>query len=130
MHDFMYITGTDKSFDQTVADLKKAVGSHGFGILHIHDFAEIFKQKGVEFDQQCQVFEVCNPAQAKRVLDTDMRLNMALPCRVSVFTDNGEVKVGMVQPEKMITDLSDNEIIRQVATEVDASMRQIIDEAK
>jgi len=131
MQDFMYyFASTHKSFDKAVADLKLAVNLHGFGILHIHDFAAIFKSKGVDFNEQCQVFEVCNPSQAKRVLDNDMKLNMALPCRVSVFTENGEVKIGMIHPERMITDLSDNAIVLEVAKEVDATMRQIIDDAK
>ena len=131
MHDFMYyFATTHKSFEKTVADLKLAVTLHGFGILHIHDFAQIFKTKGVDFAEQCQVFEVCNPSQAKRVLDNDMKLNMALPCRISVFTDKGSVKVGMIRPEKMISDLSDNPVILEVAKEVDATMRQIIDETK
>ena len=131
MNDFMYyFASTHKTFEQTTEDLKTAVAKHGYGVLHVHDLAEIFKQKGVEFDQQCQVFEVCNPTQAKRVLENDMKLSMALPCRIAVFTENEEVKVGMIHPEKMITDLSNNEIIMEVAKEVDATMRQIIDDTK
>ena len=75
-----YIVQTEKSFDQASADLDAAVKRHGFGVLHIHDLGSTLRSKGVSFDEQCKIFEVCNPMQAAKVLSTDMRLNMALPC--------------------------------------------------
>jgi uncharacterized protein (DUF302 family) len=87
--DMYYIVETGKTFDEAAEDLDAAVKNHGFGVLHIHDLGSTLRGKGVPFDEQCKVFEVCNPAQAAKVLSTDMRLNMALPCRISVFTDSG-----------------------------------------
>jgi len=40
------------------------------------------RSKGIDFEEECRVFEVCNPVQAAKVLASDMRLNMALPCRI------------------------------------------------
>jgi len=53
--------------------------------------AQTLRGKGVDFAEQCKVFAVCNPAQAGRALAADLRLNMALPCRISVFTEDGRV---------------------------------------
>ena len=80
-----YIMETTKSFSQAAADLESAVKQHGFGVLHIHDLAATLRSKGIAFDQECKVFEVCNPVQAAKVLAADMRLNMALPCPVSPY---------------------------------------------
>ena len=77
-----YIVETHKSFDQASADLDAAVKRNGFGVLHVHDLGSTLRSKGIAFEEQCKVFEVCNPAQAAKVLSTDMRLNMALPCRI------------------------------------------------
>ena len=137
MHNFMYyFASTHKAFEQAAKDLNKAVGSHGFSVMHNYDFAEIFKVKkvlfGVKdsgFQELCQVFEVCNPTLARRLMESDMKLNMALPCRISVFTESGEVKVGMVSPLKLIDELSNNPIAIEIAREVDATLRQVIDEA-
>ncbi len=93
-----YIVESSKSFEQASADLDAAVKRHGFGVLHVHDLGNTLRSKGVAFDQQCRVFEVCNPAQAARVLAADMRLNMALPCRISVYTENGATKIGLIRP--------------------------------
>ena len=73
-----YIVETDKSFDQASTDLESAVKHHGFGVLHIHDLGTTLRSKGIAFNEQCKIFEVCNPGQAAKVLSIDMRLNMAL----------------------------------------------------
>ena len=87
-----YIVETPKPFDQAAAALDAAVKAHGFGVLHVHDLGNTLRSKGQPFTEQCKVFEVCNPAQASRVLAADMRLDMALPCRISVFTDRGKTR--------------------------------------
>ena len=94
-----YIVETDKSFDQASANLESAVKRHDFGVLHVHDLGITLRSKGIAFDEQCKVFEVCNPGQAAKVLSTDMRLNMALPCRISVFTEKGKTMIGLIKPE-------------------------------
>ena len=76
-----YIVESNKSFGQASTDLETAVTQNGFGVLHVHDLGATLRSKGMAFDQECKVFEVCNPAQASKVLAVDMRLNMALPCR-------------------------------------------------
>ena len=93
-----YIVETAKTFDQAAADLEGAVKRLGFGVLHVHDLAATLRSKGIAFEEECKIFEVCNPQQAAKVLSTDMRLNMALPCRISVFTQNGKTKLGLIKP--------------------------------
>jgi uncharacterized protein (DUF302 family) len=124
-----YIVGTDKSFEQAAADLDAAVKAHGFGVLHVHDLGGTLRSKGIDFEEQCKVFEVCNPGQAAKVLSTDMRLNMALPCRISVFTDKGKTQVGLIKPAQMLSSLSDEPVLLQVAEEVEAKTIQMVDDA-
>ncbi|MEQ1598088.1 MAG: DUF302 domain-containing protein [Methylotenera sp.] len=125
-----YIVETDKSFDQASADLEAAVKRYGFGVMHIHDLGTTLRSKGVAFDEQCKVFEVCNPGQAAKVLSTDMRLNMALPCRISVFTEKGKTMIGLIKPVQMLSALSQDAGLAQVAKEVEDKTIQMVDEAK
>jgi uncharacterized protein (DUF302 family) len=125
-----YIVETDKSFDQASTDLDAAVKRHGFGVLHVHDLGSTLRSKGIEFEEQCKVFEVCNPAQAAKVLATDMRLNMALPCRISVFTDKGRTKIGLIRPAQMLASLSQDAALVQVSEDVESKTIQMVDEAK
>jgi len=125
-----YIAESNKPFEQAATDLEEAVKRHNFGVLHVHDLGNTLRSKGVDFDQQCKVFEVCNPQQAAKVLSADMRLNMALPCRISVYTEQGRTRIGMISPSAILSSLSTNPVLTQVAAEVETMTRQMIDEAK
>ena len=125
-----YIVETNKSFDQAVTDLEAAVASHKFGVLHIHDLGGTLRSKGIEFAQECKVLEVCNPVKAAQVLDIDMRLNMALPCRISVYTEKGQVKIGMIEPAAMLSALSDDARLATIAKEVEEIIIKMMDDAK
>jgi len=125
-----YIVETSKSFTQASADLDTAVKRHGFGVLHIHDLGATLRSKGIAFAEECKVFEVCNPGQAAKVLATDMRLNMALPCRISVFTENGKTKIGLIKPVQMLSALSQDPGLMQVAKDVEEKTILMVDEAK
>lgn len=125
-----YVVETAKPFDQASADLELAVKRLGFGVLHVHDLGTTLRSKGIAFDEQCKVFEVCNPAQAAKVLGADMRLNMALPCRISVFTDKGTTKIGLIKPVQMLSALSQDAALLQVAREVEDKTIQMVNEAR
>lgn len=125
-----YQVETSKSFEQAVEDLKTAVANHQFGVLHIHDIGNTLRTKGFEFAENVNVFEVCNPGKASQVLAIDMQLNMALPCRISVFTEKGKTFIGMIEPAKMLEMLSDNAELKSIAADVEKTIVQMIDEAK
>ena len=125
-----YIVDTDKPFERASTDLESAVKRHGFGVLHVHDLGATLRSKGIAFDEQCKIFEVCNPGQAAKVLATDMRLNMALPCRISVFTDGGRTRIGLIKPVQMLSALSRDPALVQVAKEVEDQTMRMVDEAR
>ena len=125
-----YIVESSKPFAAASDDLNAAVARNGFGVLHIHDLGETLRSKGIAFTEECRIFEVCNPKQAAKVLATDMRLNMALPCRISVFTEKGHTKIGLIKPAQMLASLSDNAELGEVAKEVELKTKQMIDESK
>jgi len=125
-----YITDTDKSFEQASTDLEASVNNLGFGVLHIHNLGDTLRSKGVDFKENCKVFEVCNPKEAAKVLAVDMKLNMALPCRISVYTEKGVTKIGLIKPAKMLAYLSDDGELLEIADGVESKTIQMIDDAK
>jgi uncharacterized protein (DUF302 family) len=125
-----YIVETPKSVEQAVADLQAAVQRHKFGVLHIHNLQETLKKKGVDFPNACQILEICNPQKAKEVLSEDMDLNMALPCRVSVYAEGGKTKIGMMKPSAMLKALSSSPALAEVAQDVEKTIIEMISEAK
>jgi uncharacterized protein (DUF302 family) len=124
------ITETSKSVEQATADLQEAVKKHGFGVLHIYDLKATLKEKGAPIDNECRVLEVCNPQQAQKVLSSDMSMNMALPCRVSVYEEDGQTRIGLMSPKEMLGLMSDRPELKMVAAEVEAAMHRMIEDAK
>ena len=125
-----YIVESKKTFEQAATDLDSAVRRHQFGVLHIHDLGATLRGKGIAFAEECKVFEVCSPRQAAAVLATDMRLNMALPCRISVYTEQGSTKIGLIKPVPMLGMLSDDPALAAIASEVEDATVRMVDEAK
>ncbi len=101
----------------------------GFGVLAVHDLGNTLRSKGLPFPEQCRIFEVCNPQQAATVLSTTMALNMGLPCRISVYTQAGQTRLGMIRPEAMLAGLSADPSLREVARAVETSTTAIIEAA-
>ncbi|MDH4200829.1 MAG: DUF302 domain-containing protein [Spirochaetia bacterium] len=124
-----YIKETQKNFRDAATDLETCIKKNGFGILHIHNIGETLRSKGVAFQEECKVFEICNPQQAWRVLQSDLRLNMALPCRISIYTENQKTRIGMIKPDSILSMLSSDPALQAVASEVEDSTRKMIDEA-
>ncbi|MBE9549693.1 MAG: DUF302 domain-containing protein [Proteobacteria bacterium] len=124
-----YICKTGKTIEQATADLQTAVVKHGFGVLHIHNLKQTLQNKGVEMNEDCLVFEVCNPHQAKKVLEADMSMNMALPCRISVYSEKGQNYIGMISPASMLGMLSESDALKTVAAEVEEQSIKMINDA-
>ena len=125
-----YVVSSNKSVEQATTDLEEAVRRNGFGVLHQYDLKKTLAGKGVELPHECRILDVCNPQQAARVLTADMGMNVALPCRVSVYEDGGQTRIGMVKPTAMLASLSDSLELRRVAEDVELAIARMIDSAK
>lgn len=118
----LYRKETHKSVDQVFADIEAASKAHGFGVLHHYDFKQTLESKGFPLANECRVMEVCNPGQASEVLSVDMALNMALPCRISIYEDGGKTIVGMIPPTAVLKLVSDDSRIEPAARQVEETI--------
>lgn len=122
-----YLRESDLTVDQLSDAIVAAAEAQGFGVLHQYDFQQILEKKGFPIQARCRVFEICNPRQASEVLAADMALNMALPCRVSVYEQAGRTVVGMIPPTELLALVSDDDAITNSAREVETAMKAMID---
>ena len=126
----IHIVQTDKSVEQAAADLAVAVQKHGFGVLHTYDLQATMKEKGVEFPHACRILEVCNPHRAAEVLSADMQICLALPCRISVFEEAGETKIGTLRPGQMMEIFPGANDIISVAASVENDLCAMMEDAR
>jgi len=125
----IYRKSCDKSVDATVSALNEAVSAHKFGVLHTYDIKQTLNNKGVEFDTEARVLEICNPMRAKQVLSTNMDLLSALPCRISVHSEGSQSIISMIRPAALLQQLSDDPELQQIAAEVEQISLDIIEQA-
>ncbi len=82
----------------------------------------------VPFARECRVFEVCNPQQAKKVLEANLEISTALPCRISVYEEGETTKLATIKPTAMI-ELYATPGLQGVAREVEGTLEAIMAEA-
>ena len=124
----LHVVQSRKPLDRVAKDLEAAVARHKFGVLGMHDLRAKMAEKGVSLDHECRIFEVCNPTQAKKVLDTNLEISTALPCRISVYEEGGVTKLATIKPSALI-DLYATPGLKDVAREVEATLEAIMGEA-
>ena len=124
----IYQVKAKKSLSDVTRDLEAATQRHKFGIMGTHDLKAKMKEKGVEFERDCLIFEICNPHQAKKVLDKNMEISIALPCRISVYREGDEVVLATLKPTAMLA-LFKTPSLDPVAQEVEEAIFAIMQEA-
>jgi uncharacterized protein (DUF302 family) len=124
-----YIIETKKTPAAAVEDLRASVAKHGFGVLHAYDLQETLNSKGFPLPHACHVLEVCNPEQASKVLTEDIGMNIALPCRISVYEENGQTKIATALPTKLLSALSASPALAAVAEDVETKMKAMMNDA-
>ena len=119
---------TDKSVSETAAALEAAVQANHFGVMQVHDLKETMAKKGVAFESECLIFEVCQPQQAKKVLDQNMSVSTALPCRISIYGEGGKTVLATLKPTALLM-MFHTPQLEGVAREVEDTIVKIMNEA-
>ena len=119
---------SEKTVSGVAAALQAAVQANHFGVMQVHNLKETMTKKGVEFGHECLIFEVCQPQQAKKVLDQDMSVSTALPCRISVYEEGGKTVLATLKPTTLLA-LFNVPQLEPVAQEVEDTIVKIMHEA-
>lgn len=124
----LYEVTTTRTPREAGQALEAAAQKHQFGVLTIHDLKATLAKKGVDFSKECLIYEVCNPLQAKKVLEANPSISTALPCRIAVFQEGDHAKLSTIRPTAMLA-LFGNKELDPVAQEVEAVIIAMMNEA-
>lgn len=119
---------TNKSVSEAAVALRAAVQAHHFGVMQVHNLKETMNKKGVEFTRECLIFEVCQPQKAKQVLDQNMSVSTALPCRISIYEEGGKTILATLKPTTLLA-MFQTVQLEGVAEEVEDTIVKIMQEA-
>ena len=119
---------SSRPLDEIESALQESASRHQFGIIAVHDLREALKKKGQDLAMECRIYEVCNPLQARKVLEADGAISTALPCRISVYGSEGRYTLATMRPTEMMKAFTNPEI-EPVAREVEAVIFQMMRDA-
>lgn len=124
----LYRVSSKKSLSQIADSFESIAQKHKFGVLAVHNLKAKLNEKGVDYTPECLIYEVCNPQQAKVVLEANPEISTALPCRIAVYPAGDGVVLATVKPTAMI-DMYNAPALKTVAEEVETAIVAIMDEA-
>ncbi|WP_349409197.1 DUF302 domain-containing protein [Pseudalkalibacillus sp. SCS-8] len=107
---FHYTVMTDKDINEACETLEAQLKEEQFGVLWDFDLKSKLNEKGLDFNKEFRVLEVCNPKEAQRVLNQNLMVGYFLPCKMVVYKDGDQTKIGMPKPTSLVTMVDDQEI--------------------
>jgi len=103
------IVDSSYSFDETVANVKRAITGSNF--VHIRDQALTSGFQTVESESPRQtIIYFCSFSFLYEALKLDPRVGMFLPCRVTVVEQNGKVQMMTINPKHLSQLFNNNEL--------------------
>lgn len=118
------------SYEQAIQETTEALKAQGFGVLTQIDVKAVMKQKlDVDF-RRYAILGACNPPLAHRSLTANLDVGLLLPCNVTVYEEGGKSVVTAVDPVVMLGAMQDDPALQEIAAEVRARMRRVIESLK
>lgn len=121
----LVVVESNRTMTQGCQALEEAVALHGFGVLHVHDIGQALRKRGIPFDREVKVFDICNPERAREVLDRRIEMAALLPCSIAVFDDGQRCKFAYVPPSALLG-LTGMVEIEPIAREVERAVSEIV----
>ncbi|WP_226037598.1 DUF302 domain-containing protein [Aquibacillus saliphilus] len=125
---FHYTVETNKTMEEAIHSLEGSLKEEKFGVLWQFDIKDKLQEKGLDFNQNYMVLEVCNPHEAQRVLSKNLMVGYFLPCKIVVYEDAGKTKIGMPKPTALIQMVND-ESIKELAADIEERLITCIDKS-
>ncbi|MDF0728093.1 DUF302 domain-containing protein [Cytobacillus sp. S13-E01] len=115
---FHYTKEIQGNVKETVTKLEESLAEEGFGVLWNLDLRNKLQEKGIDFDNELMILEVCNPHEAKKVLDEEILVSYFLPCKIVVYNESSTTKIGMPKPS-LFMQIIDNEKLKEIAEDIE-----------
>lgn len=119
---------SNKTVSEAASAVEASAKANQFGVMQVHNLKETMKKKGVEFPRECLILEICQPEQAKKVLDQNMSISTVLPCRISIYEEGDKTILATIKPTALLA-MFNTPQLKDVALEVENTMIKIMKEA-
>lgn len=127
LNEFAIVAETEKSFDEAVVSVLKAVEQKNWTVFNIYDLRERLAAKGFSH-KPLKIIEICSGKYANKLLNRNRLVSLCMPCRINVLEDNGKLIIAGMNPALVSEFFS--EISKEDVSEVEKEIKEIIENAK
>ena len=122
----IYKTETTYPLETVKAQLEEKAKQLGFGILGSYEFKKLLKERGFEITRDVTVYELCNPAAAHKALSTLPEISVYLPCKLSLYTQNGVTVLATIGIEDMLNAVDVDDALKAHLQEIFNNIRALM----
>ncbi len=126
--EFDYTTTTTKTFDEVAQSVQDEIAKAGMRVLYVHDVQQALVEKGFE-REPLKIIEFCNAKFANEFLDKDIKIGLCLPCKINVYTKDGQTFISSMRPI-VLQQFFPQADLGERPKEIDQMIQHIIDAAK
>ena len=126
--EFDYTITTTKIFDEAVQGVQDEIGKAGMRVLYIHDVQKTLGEKGF-VREPFKIVEFCNAKFANEFLDKNIKIGLCLPCKINVYTKDGQTFISGMRPI-VLSQFFPRAELGERPKEIDQIIQNIINNAK
>ena len=122
----VYEKRTEKNLADAMESLKENLKKNKFGVLFELNFKDKLAEKDIELVDDYFILEVCNPEEAKKVLDKNIQAGYVLPCKMVVRSEGNDTYIGMTSAKALMSLYEESELI-DFAEGIEETLKQTIE---
>ena len=126
--EFDYTITTQKDFDSAVEVVQEETAKVGFRVLYVHDVQKTLAEKEFKIEPM-KIIEFCNAKSAYTVLQADIKIGLCLPCKILVYTKDGQTIISGMRPI-ILPQFFPHAQLGALPEEIDVLIKNVIDKAK
>lgn len=122
----IYTVQTSKELNQVKQELEAKTKEAGFGVLKSYEFEKMLESKGFPIERDITVYELCNPAAAQKALTLIPEISVYLPCRLSLFEENGTTTLSTIGVEDILHAVEVDDYFRSSMTLIFENLKTLM----
>ena len=122
----IYKVETTQDIDLVKEQIEEKAKAVGFGVLQSYEFKKILHDKGYPIEKDITVYELCNPPGAQQALTHIAEISAYLPCRISVYEENGVTKMATIGLAEILNAVDVDDEFKSYMTILFDNLKQVM----
>jgi uncharacterized protein (DUF302 family) len=127
---FTIKVSSKKNANEIASKMQEACDVYNFALLKEYIYHEIVESKGFPITRKVFIYEVCQAKMASKILTTNPEFSIFMPCKISVYEQEGLTIISTMNMEMMLKIFEENKEMYQEATALFETLINLINSLK